>query len=86
MTIVNIDPDNIITEGKLDYDLFGDPVMVYIDLHNDMLLEAEEDLFLGKAADVALIDIVLREDPEFIKLDEEEPTFEEELVVGKEVV
>lgn len=86
MTIVNIDPDSIITEGKLDYDLFGDPVMVYIDLHNDLLSEAEEDLFLDKAADVAMIDIVLREDPEFIKLDEEEPKFEEDLVVGKELI
>lgn len=57
-----IDPNKIITEGKFDEDLHEDPVMVMVDAENESLQEAEEELFLGDADDMALVDIVCGED------------------------
>lgn len=73
MTISSkIDPNSILTEGKLDDDLFEDPAMVLVDIYNGVIQEAEMDLLLGHVSDMELIDTVSRDDPDFIKLDEEE--------------
>ena len=52
-----INPESIVTEGKLDMDMFDDSTMVLVDLYNSVLLEAEEDLFYGN--EDTLLDIVM---------------------------
>ena len=71
-TSSELDPNKIITEGKLDIDLYEDPVMVLVDLYNEVIHETETDLLLGDVSDIAHIDLIEREDPEFMSLDEEE--------------
>lgn len=71
-TTSKLDPNKIITEGRLDIDLYEDPVMVLVDLYNEVIHETETDLLLGDVSDIAIIDLIEREDPEFLSLDEEE--------------
>lgn len=52
-----INPESIVTEGKLDMDMFDDPTMILVDLYNSVLQEAEEDLFYGN--EDTLLDIVM---------------------------
>ena len=52
-----INPESIVTEGKLDTDMLDDPTMILVDLYNSALLEAEEDLFYGN--EDTLLDIVM---------------------------
>lgn len=68
-----IDPNTIVTEGRLDIDMFEDPSLVFVDLAIDEAKDAEEDLILGgKNDDLSLVDIVARDDPQFIALDRDE--------------
>lgn len=68
-----IDPNTIITEGRLDADMFEDPALVFVDLALDEAKDAEDDLLLGgKNDDMSLVDIVAQNDPEFIKMDRDE--------------
>ena len=76
LTTSKIDPNSILTEGKLDDDLFEDPAMVLVDLENGLIHEAEMDLLLGHVSDMELVDIVSRDEPEFTKLDDEEIIFD----------
>lgn len=71
--LLNIDPNTIVTEGKLDPDMFEDPAMVFVDLFNEEVADAEEDLILGgKFDEMSLVDIVAADEPEFEALDKEE--------------
>lgn len=71
--LLNIDPNTIVTEGKLDPDMFEDPAMVFVDLFNEEVADAEEDLILGgKFDEMSLVDIVAADEPEFETLDKEE--------------
>lgn len=71
-----IDPNLILTEGKIDDDLFEDPAMVLVDLENEIIHETEMDLLLGHVSDMELVDIVSRDEPEFVNLDSEEINFD----------
>lgn len=73
--MIDIDSDKIITEGKFDENLFEDPALVLVDLVNEEYAETDEDIMLGESAEVNLIDIVLRDDPEMIKSIEETLTY-----------
>jgi len=70
--MINIDPNIIITEGKFDEDLHEDPAMVFVDDYNEALQEAEDDLMLGDADDMAMVDIVAGDDADFDELDKDE--------------
>lgn len=63
--IKNIDPDKIVTEGKLDLDLLEDPAMALVDLAIEKDVDAEEDIMKGHMAHVHMVDIIARDDPEF---------------------
>jgi len=65
MITTSIDPDKIVTEGKLDLDLLEDPVMALVDLAIEKDVDAEEDLMKGHMAHAAMVDIIARNDPEF---------------------
>lgn len=68
-----IDPNTIVTEGRLDADMFEDPALVFVDLTLDKDKDAEEDLLLGgKNDDMSFVDIVAQNDPDFIKMDRDE--------------
>ena len=67
-----IDPNKIVTEGKFDEDLHEDPVMIFVDDYNESLQEAEDDLFMGDADDMAMVDIVAGDDVDFNQLDRDE--------------
>lgn len=62
-----MDADKIITDGKLDENMFEDPALVYVDLINEQYAETDEDIMLGEASDLHLVDIVLRDDPDILK-------------------
>ena len=65
-----IDPNTIVTEGRLDADMFEDPSLVFVDLVLDEEKDAEEDLLLGGMNDdMSLVDIVAQNDPDFIQMD-----------------
>ena len=75
--MININPNKIITEGKFDQDMFEDPVMVMVDLDLDRFQEATDDLIYGgKNDEMSLVDIIARDDPTFIELDEAETKIE----------
>ena len=68
-----IDPNTIVTEGRLDPDMFEDPSLVFVDLAIDEAKDAEEDLlFGGKNDDMSLVDIVAQNDSDFVQLDRDE--------------
>ena len=77
-----MDADKIITDGKLDENMFEDPALVYVDLINEQYAETDEDIMLGEASDLHLVDIVLRDDPEVLKVFNENITYNEVQVLN----
>ena len=67
-----IDPNKIVTEGKYDPDLHEDPVMVMVDIYNEELQESEEELMLGDADEMAMVDIVAGDDFDIDDVDKDE--------------
>ena len=57
MIKTNIDANKILTEGKVNFDLFEDPALVFVDLANSTLAEATDDLMFG--TDMELVDLVM---------------------------
>lgn len=64
-----IDPNKIVTEGKFDEDFHEDPVMIMVDLFNEELQQSEDELMLGPADEMVLVDIVAGSDSDFDELD-----------------
>lgn len=69
--------DKIVTDGKLDENMFENPALVYIDLINEQCAEIDEDIMLGEASDLHLVDIILRDDSEVLKVFNEDITYNE---------
>lgn len=77
-----MDADKIVTDGKLDENMFEDPALVYVDLINEQYAEIDEDIMLGEASDIHLVDIVLRDDNEILKVFNEDITYNEVQVLN----